>query len=91
MSYKNGKVRCGETDYMWWIRFMNFARDEKETNVEIYRENGVFYCQTVKDITKGEELLVWFEKNLCNELGLTKNEKLEEGQYFTILSKVLLF
>ena len=58
---------------------MNFAREEVETNVEIYRENGVFYCQVVKDITEGQELLVWFEDKICNEIGLTKQEKLEEG------------
>ena len=58
---------------------MNFARNEEETNVEIYRENGVFYCQVVKDINKGQELLVWFEDKLSNELGLTKEEKMEEG------------
>ena len=81
MTYKNGKIRCGDSDYMWWIRFLNFARNEEETNVEIYRENGVFYCKVVKDINKGQELLVWFEVKLCNELGLTKEEKLEEGVY----------
>ena len=59
---------------------MNYARNEEETNVEIYRENGVFHCQVVKDVNKGQELLVWFEGNLCNELGLTKEEKLEEGE-----------
>jgi hypothetical protein len=63
---------------MWWVRFLNFARNEEETNVEIYRENGVFYCQVVKDVNKGQELLVWFEEKLCNELGLAKEEKLEE-------------
>ena len=59
---------------------MNFAREEVETNVHIFRENGVFYCQVVKDINEGEELLVWFEEPMCNEIGLTKQEKLEEGQ-----------
>ena len=59
---------------------MNFAREEVETNVQIFRENGVFYCQVVKDINEGEELLVWFEEQLCKEIGLTKQEKLEEGQ-----------
>jgi hypothetical protein len=67
---------------MWWVRFLNFARNETETNVEIYRENGVFYCQVVRDVAKGQELLVWFEEKLCNELGLTKEEKPEEGQFF---------
>lgn len=59
---------------------MNFARDEEETNVEIYRDNGVFYCQVVRDIMKGQELLVWFEEKLSHELGLSKGEKLEKGK-----------
>ena len=47
--------------------------------MEMYQENGAFYCHIVKDVRRGQELLVWFEEKLCNELGLTKEEKLEKG------------
>ena len=63
---------------MWWVRFLNFARDDKEKNVELFRENNAFYCSVVKDVPKGEELLVWFNEKLGKELGIRNIEKKHE-------------
>lgn len=60
---------------------MNFARNEEEKNIEIFQENNAFYCKVVKDILKGDELLIWFGDKLSKELGITDaEEKLEKSE-----------
>ena len=64
---------------MWWVRFINLARNEEEKNVELYSDGKAFYCKVVKHIVKGKELLLWFDEKLGEELGITsiKEEKKE--------------
>ena len=46
--------------------------------MELFRENNAFYCSVVKDVPKGEELLVWFNEKLGKELGIRNIEKKHE-------------
>lgn len=49
--------------------------------MEVFRENNAFYYNVVKDILKGEELLIWFNDKLSKELGVKNEvEKLEKGE-----------
>ena len=42
-----------------WLRFINSPNKKKDVNLEAYQYLGEIYYKTVREISVGEELLVW--------------------------------
>ncbi|XP_052260252.1 zinc finger protein 227-like isoform X2 [Dreissena polymorpha] len=59
-----------------WMRYVNFAMTEADTNLVAFQyKGGIYYC-TLKPISSGEELLVWYGDELARELGLIRDNNL---------------
>ena len=53
-----------------WLRFINCARTPAEENVLVAECKGRFYYITCKDITPGQELLVYYGDSYAKELNI---------------------
>ena len=53
-----------------WTRFIRPALDIYEQNVEIIKTKESYHVITTKTILAGQQLFVWFGKELAAELGL---------------------
>ncbi|KAH3897165.1 hypothetical protein DPMN_021350 [Dreissena polymorpha] len=59
-----------------WMRYVNFAMTEADTNLVAFQyKGGIYYC-TLKPISSGEELLVWYRDEFARELGLIRDDNL---------------
>ncbi|TSK22778.1 PR domain zinc finger protein 8 [Bagarius yarrelli] len=64
-----------------WLRLVQAAIDAKEQNTEAYLKGGQLYFRTIRDINQGEELLVWYDKELSHLFGFSdiKTRTLADG------------
>lgn len=56
--------------------------DAEEQNTEAYLKAGQLYFRTIRDISQGEELLVWYDEELSHLLGFSdiKTRALTDGK-----------
>ncbi|KAH3891304.1 histone-lysine N-methyltransferase PRDM9-like isoform X2 [Dreissena polymorpha] len=74
--YKDGKgshfVDAQNKATSNWMRYVNCAMTEADRNLVGYQyKGGIYYC-TLKPVSPGEELLVWYRDELARELGLIR-------------------
>ncbi|XP_052215350.1 histone-lysine N-methyltransferase PRDM9-like isoform X2 [Dreissena polymorpha] len=59
-----------------WMRYVNCALTEADRNlVALQYEGGIYYC-TWKQVSPGEELLVWYGDEFARELGIIRDNNL---------------
>lgn len=65
-----------------WLRLVQAAVDAEEQNTEAYLKGGQLYFRTIRDISQGEELLVWYDEELSHLLGFSdiKTRVLTDGE-----------
>lgn len=65
-----------------WLRLVQAAMDTDEQNTEAYMKAGQLYFRTIRDISQGEELLVWYDEELSHLLGFSniKTRRLADGE-----------
>ena len=61
------------------MRFVNCARNEAEQNLISFQYHGDIYYRTIKHVTPGSELLVWYGEEYAKELGLSVDYSLDDG------------
>ncbi|XP_061913599.1 PR domain zinc finger protein 8 isoform X1 [Entelurus aequoreus] len=54
-----------------WLRLVQAARNKEEQNTEAFLKGGQLYVRTTRDVQQEEELLVWYDQELCHLLGFT--------------------
>ncbi|XP_054654767.1 PR domain zinc finger protein 8 isoform X2 [Dunckerocampus dactyliophorus] len=54
-----------------WLRLVQAARNKEEQNTEAFLKGGQLYVRTTRDVEQEEELLVWYDQELCHLLGFT--------------------
>ena len=52
------------------LRYINCACNESEQNLVAYQFKGKIFYRTVRDIERGEELLIWYGKEYAKNLGI---------------------
>ena len=62
------------------MRFVNCARNEAEQNLISFQYHGDIYYRTIKHVTPGSELLVWYGEQYAMELGLSVDYSLDNGE-----------
>ena len=50
----------GTSDPQNWMRIINCARYKKEQNLVVMQVDSEIFYETMRDVTPGEELLVWY-------------------------------
>lgn len=55
-----------------WLRLVQAARNGEEQNTEAFLKGGQLYVRTTRDVHQEEELLVWYDRELCHLLGFTE-------------------
>jgi len=63
------------------MRFVNCARNEAEQNLISFQYHGDIYYHTIKHVTPGSELLVWYGEEYAKELGLSVDYSIDDGKY----------
>ncbi|KAH3824582.1 hypothetical protein DPMN_126419 [Dreissena polymorpha] len=57
-----------------WMRYVNCAMTKAGQNLEAFQyRGGIYYC-TLKPVSPGEELLVWYGDKFARELGVMKDK-----------------
>ncbi|XP_052236468.1 zinc finger protein 418-like isoform X2 [Dreissena polymorpha] len=57
-----------------WMRYVNCAMTKAEQNLVAFQyKGGISYC-TLKPVSPGEELLVWYGEKFARELGLIRDK-----------------
>ncbi|KAH3809954.1 hypothetical protein DPMN_138336 [Dreissena polymorpha] len=79
-TYKDGKashfVDAQNKATCNWMRNVKCAMTEEDRNlVEIQYRGCIYYC-TLKPVSPGEELLVWYRDEFVREFGLIRDENL---------------
>nr|XP_057910262.1 PR domain zinc finger protein 8 isoform X2 [Doryrhamphus excisus] len=54
-----------------WLRLVQAARNKEEQNTEAFLQGGQLCVRTTRDVQQEEELLVWYDQELCHLLGFT--------------------
>ena len=44
-----------------WMRYINYACNEDQQNMIAYQLQSEIYYKTIRTVTSGEELLVWYK------------------------------
>ncbi|XP_052268103.1 zinc finger protein 726-like isoform X2 [Dreissena polymorpha] len=69
--WKDGKEATATSN---WMRYVNCAMKEADTNlVALQNKEGIYYC-TLKPVSPGEELLVWYGVEFSRELVLIRDK-----------------
>lgn len=50
----------GTSDPKNWMKAINCARYKKEQNLTVLQEDGEIFYEAMREISAGEELLVWY-------------------------------
>ncbi|XP_077350623.1 zinc finger protein 488 isoform X2 [Festucalex cinctus] len=58
-----------------WLRLVQAARNGEEQNTEAFLKGGQLYVRTTRDVRQEEELLVWYDPELCHLLGFTETSR----------------
>ena len=53
-----------------WMRFIQCARSKDEQNLCVFQYRDDVYYRSFKDITVGEELLVWYDDKYLQHFGI---------------------
>ena len=61
---------AGDVTISNWMRFVNCARNEEEQNLLAFQYKGDIYYRTIKDVSVGTELFVWYGDEYGKELGI---------------------
>ncbi|KAH3897278.1 hypothetical protein DPMN_021465 [Dreissena polymorpha] len=59
-----------------WMRYVNCAMKEADQNLVAFQYKGGIYYSTLKPVSPGEELLVWYGDEFARELGLIRDDNL---------------
>ncbi|XP_016316254.1 zinc finger protein 488 [Sinocyclocheilus anshuiensis] len=64
-----------------WLRLVQAAMSAEDQNTEAYLKGGQLHFRTIRDVKQGEELLVWYDKELSHLLGFEdiKTKALTDG------------
>ncbi|KAH3798529.1 hypothetical protein DPMN_152129 [Dreissena polymorpha] len=63
-----------------WMRYVNCAMKEANQNLVAFQyKGGIYYC-TLKQVSSGEELLVWYGDECASELGLAREDCLSRDK-----------
>lgn len=54
-------IDASDPKYGNWMNFIQCARNQYEQNLKALQYNGCLYFESVRDVTVGEELLVWYD------------------------------
>ena len=57
-----------------WMRFVNLAQTETQQNLNAFQYQGQIYYRVYKNISAGEELLVWYGLKYAKQLGLLETD-----------------
>ena len=78
----NRFVDAGDVTISNWMRFVNCARNEEEQNLLAFQYKGEIFYRTIKDVSVGTELFVWYGDEYGKELGI---EAATSPQYINLL------
>ncbi|XP_020776785.1 PR domain zinc finger protein 8 [Boleophthalmus pectinirostris] len=54
-----------------WLRLIQAARNAEEQNTEAFLKAGQLHVRTKREVRSEEELLMWYDEELCHLLGFT--------------------
>ncbi|KAK2847644.1 hypothetical protein Q7C36_009326 [Tachysurus vachellii] len=57
--------------YSNWMRYVNCARNDEEQNLVAFQYKGGIIYRCCRPIKPGQELLVWYEEEYAQDLGVT--------------------
>ncbi|KAK3549263.1 hypothetical protein QTP70_034455 [Hemibagrus guttatus] len=73
--YKNGQCEeyiDGKREmYANWMRYVNCSRNDEEQNLVAFQYRGGIIYRCCRPIKPGQELLVWYEEEYAQDLGIT--------------------
>ena len=64
------KIIDASDDPSHWLKFINLARYKIEQNLDVVMMENELYYQVSKDITPGQELLVWYGDSYLKFMGI---------------------
>ena len=64
------KIIDASNDPSHWLKFINLARYKIEQNLDVVMMENELYYQVSKDITPGQELLVWYGDSYLKFMGI---------------------
>ena len=65
LAAAGGEARAGE-----WVPYVQPARDDREQNLEAFLQDGQLHYRATRTIGTGEELLIWYSKDMAATLGV---------------------
>ncbi|XP_060780245.1 histone-lysine N-methyltransferase PRDM9-like isoform X2 [Neoarius graeffei] len=73
--YRNGQcdeyIDAKREMYANWMRYVNCARNDDEQNLVAFQYRGGIIYRCCRPIKPGQELLVWYEEEYAQDLGIT--------------------
>ncbi|XP_065904114.1 PR domain zinc finger protein 5-like [Dysidea avara] len=66
-----------------WLRFVNTARNKAEQNLLSFQYQGNIYFCTIKHVSPGTELLVWYGEEYVRQLGLSVASISDNAPWYT--------
>ena len=73
ISDSHGKLYCsnnGTIHASCWVKIVTIAKDCQSPNVLLMMTAGGIVLKTVRSITRGEPLLMWFAENILATLNM---------------------
>lgn len=64
------KIIDASDDPSHWLKFINLARYKIEQNLDLVMMGNELYYQASKDISPGQELLVWYGDSYLKFMGI---------------------
>lgn len=74
----------GTADPKNWMKAINCARYKKEQNLVALQEDGEIFYEVMRDITPGEELLVWYGNDYERYMDLPMGYKVVSRKLSTV-------
>ena len=75
--YQEGKlagyINGSDETVSSWMRYVQCARHKGEQNLFVFQYLGNVYYRAFKDIPQGTELLVWYDENYPQYMGIPLN------------------
>ena len=78
--YLDGK----DEEHANWLRYVNTARNRAEQNLLSFQHQGNIYFCTIKHVSPGTELLVWYGEEYVKQLGLSVASISDNGKEICI-------
>ena len=74
MIYENDRLShfldASDKDSSNWMRYIQFAPQHTELNLQLYQYDGSLYYYAFRNIQVGQELLLWFDDKFPHYLSL---------------------